>query len=522
MKSPRLGFLALLVGLAGLNLLYLWYSPFDLCGDEAHYWEWSRHLDICYYSKGPVVAYLIWLATYIGGHSAFAIRTVAVVLSAGSMVIVYLLGSRLFKSEGAGFLAVLLLVSAPMINIGAAVLTIDSPLCFFWLAAVGAWYLAVFEKRPAWWYVGGICASVAFLAKFTALFLLPGLLLFLLISREDRRWLRTPYPYLAVLLGLLGFVPFIVWNAQHGWVTVHHLMALGGAGRSRLFNPMGIPMFLFQTAAVLSPIVFGLLAYGIWKSTALGLRGGNRSHLFCQVFVWPLLLFYLPVALRKHVPVNWPFTSYLTGMIAAGAILAERLSPAYAGAQRLRKWIIAAVAVGVVISVTLRYTFVFYPLMDRVGLSAGMDHAAKQFMGYREIGARVSDTVREMAQKDGREPFIFSDNYRLSSALGFYTDKRYTTYCINVGQRRNQYDFWPGIEGFTGRNAVYAGEQLIIKGDTSRPDTLSEETLAKAFKRVERQPPLEIRRMGVLVKQFEVYKCYDFTGWTPPEKQRRY
>ena len=81
---PRIGFLTLLVGLSGLNLLYVWKCPLDLCGDEAHYWEWARHIDICYYSKGPVVAYLIWLATHIGGDSPFAIRTVAVLLSAGA------------------------------------------------------------------------------------------------------------------------------------------------------------------------------------------------------------------------------------------------------------------------------------------------------------------------------------------------------------------------------------------------------------------------------------------------------
>ena len=83
---PRIGFLILLVGLSGLNLLYVWKCPLDLCGDEAHYWEWARHIDICYYSKGPVVAYLIWLATHIGGDRPFAIRTVAVLLSAGSLL----------------------------------------------------------------------------------------------------------------------------------------------------------------------------------------------------------------------------------------------------------------------------------------------------------------------------------------------------------------------------------------------------------------------------------------------------
>ena len=428
-----------------------------------------------------------------------------------------------------------------MINIGAAALTIDSPLSFFWLAAVGAWCLALFRRNGAepraesgaapavprrawagWWYVGGLCASIGFLAKFTALFLLPGLLLFLLISKEDRRWLRTPHPYGALLAGLLGFLPFIVWNHEHGWVTVHHLMALGGAGRRRLFDPKATPMFFLQTAAVLSPIIFCFLVYGIATSTKLALRGASRAHLFCQVFVWPVLIFYAFVVLHKQVPVNWPFTSYLTGMIVTGAILAERLA-AQREAERhaLRRWIVAGVRLGFVISLALRFPFIYYPMMNRFGIPASTDHAAKMFLGYHEIGARVSEGVREMAAKDGHEPFIFSDNYRLASEIGFYSDKHYPNYCINVGQRHNQYDFWPGFEGKLGQNAICVREDLLQRGGES-DEALPIEELKNAFARVAPPESFLIKRMGVPVKRFEIYRCYNFKDWKPPEKKRKY
>src|SRR5580704_4278187 len=50
----------LITASAALHLAYLAYDcPLDLAPDEAHYWDWSRHLDWSYYSKGPLVAYLI-------------------------------------------------------------------------------------------------------------------------------------------------------------------------------------------------------------------------------------------------------------------------------------------------------------------------------------------------------------------------------------------------------------------------------------------------------------------------------
>src|SRR5262249_25418158 len=47
----------LILGSAGLHVSYLSGNcPLDLGQDEAHYWDWSRHLDWSYYSKGPLVA----------------------------------------------------------------------------------------------------------------------------------------------------------------------------------------------------------------------------------------------------------------------------------------------------------------------------------------------------------------------------------------------------------------------------------------------------------------------------------
>ncbi|MDH7499215.1 MAG: hypothetical protein QHH30_02355, partial [candidate division NC10 bacterium] len=59
----RWAFWLLLSLLTLIRLLYIQWGPLDLAPDEAHYWEWSRHLDISYYSKGPMVAFLIFLLT---------------------------------------------------------------------------------------------------------------------------------------------------------------------------------------------------------------------------------------------------------------------------------------------------------------------------------------------------------------------------------------------------------------------------------------------------------------------------
>src|SRR5678816_3966763 len=52
---------------AVLNTIYLFNNcRIDMSEDEAHYWEWSRHLDYGYYSKPPGIAWVFWVAQRVG------------------------------------------------------------------------------------------------------------------------------------------------------------------------------------------------------------------------------------------------------------------------------------------------------------------------------------------------------------------------------------------------------------------------------------------------------------------------
>ena len=70
------------------TVFLLWGCDWDLCGDEAEYWAWSRKLDWSYFARGPVIAWLIRLGTEVlGGLSLkltgslmFAVRFPCVIL----------------------------------------------------------------------------------------------------------------------------------------------------------------------------------------------------------------------------------------------------------------------------------------------------------------------------------------------------------------------------------------------------------------------------------------------------------
>src|SRR4051794_29176003 len=122
----------LLLGFLG-HLRYLTHDcPVDLSGDEAHYWEWSRNLDLSYYSKGPLVAYIIRASCNLFGDTMWAVRLPALLFACGTGLVTYLLTRKLFGSERLALGTVLLNGLVPMFIAGSVLMTIDPPFFFCW------------------------------------------------------------------------------------------------------------------------------------------------------------------------------------------------------------------------------------------------------------------------------------------------------------------------------------------------------------------------------------------------------
>src|SRR5215207_5803754 len=115
----RLIFGTFLLISAGANVVYLnWNCPIDLSGDEAQYWDWSRNLDLSYYSKGPLVAYLIRASCAVFGETMPAVRYPAIVLGMGTSIFAYLLTRKLFGSDRIALGAIALNALVPIFIFG--------------------------------------------------------------------------------------------------------------------------------------------------------------------------------------------------------------------------------------------------------------------------------------------------------------------------------------------------------------------------------------------------------------------
>src|SRR5713226_9840134 len=107
---------------AGLRIAYLVYHcPLDLAPDEAHYWDWSRHLDWSYYSKGPLVAYLIHAGCALVGPwsqqltatDMLAVRLPAVICGGLLLLSLYVLTTQVYGRERLALAVVAVALTSP-------------------------------------------------------------------------------------------------------------------------------------------------------------------------------------------------------------------------------------------------------------------------------------------------------------------------------------------------------------------------------------------------------------------------
>ena len=147
--------------------------PITLFYDEAYYLSWAQTPDWGYFSKPPVVAWLIALTTGLFGTAEWAVKLGAPLLYGLSTLLIYGIGHRLLSRES-GFFAALIFLLAPLVSFNSLFITTDAPLLFFWSAALYAFVRAQASNGWGWWLLAALCGGLGLLSKYTFILLPAG------------------------------------------------------------------------------------------------------------------------------------------------------------------------------------------------------------------------------------------------------------------------------------------------------------------------------------------------------------
>ncbi len=503
----------ILAAISILRLIYLLYTPFDLSPDEAHYWEWSRHLSLSYYSKGPGVAYIIAFFTALLGSTAFAVRAGAVVFAAGGSYFMYLIGCEITGEEKTGFYAALLSTITPLLSVGSILMTTDVPFIFFWAGTVFFFMRALKSQKMIHWYVAGLLAGLGFLSKYTMVLIYPTLLLFLLSGKEQRRLLLSPGPYVAGIITTIVSLPVFIWNFANKGVTFRHTLGQAhvGSGGFSIKEPLD---FIASQAGLFTPLIFAGFVYGIYRCGRKGFGGRSTAHLFCFFASAFVFFFFLFAGFHGKVQANWAIAAYVTALPAAVWVFQEAYKKSRPRGSRVKKTLavlgVLTVLMGTVGTVIAYCPWLLEPLAPKILWGPPFNRVTS----WQKLGDKVSDVKEEMeaeAEHDsgGEKIFIMSNTYQITSELAFYTRGQPAAYNVNTGSRRmNQYDLWPGFAALKGHDAIY------VKGGNAG---LTPRTGA-AFRECKKER-FPIYYKGRLLKEFSIFRCYGFKGFAAPARE---
>jgi len=387
--------IALAAGAARL-LLFL---GLDLYADEAYYWLWSRHLATGYFDHPPMVAWLVWLSTR-AGPGELLVRLPFVLCGVLAVVFAALTARELSADRRAPLLAALLAATGPILTLTGGLALPDAPV----EAAYGAATWLVARARGRGWLWAGLAVGLALLSKFTAALLAPALLALVLWDPDLREELRTPWPWLGAGIAVALFLPNLLWNAAHDFVSVRYQLWHGFASTVTLRSVLDYAGGLLGGPG---PVVLLLgVAFLARARTSAAKRVAAATFL-------PMLVTFA-AATRSPVEANWGALVYPALAGAAGASLAAL------GRGLRRGLVVFSAVLGVAVAVA------FAVEVRRPTLVRPDTPFVERFRGWRAYGEEAQRAAREACAGIGsppgcsEDPFVFAPSYQEAAELAYY------------------------------------------------------------------------------------------------------
>jgi len=311
--------LAIIFGFTIYRIVMLHFDRTDLFVDEAQYWHWSQNLDFGYYSKPPMIAWVIHLATLIGGSSEiFWIRVASPVLHMATTLILMPATRRLTGSDEAAHWVGVSYVTLPGVALSSVFMSTDTVL-FPFLALTLLAYSHLIERRSVGFAVlMGFAIGCGTLSKYAMLYFVGTAALSAVFLSRARFAIRDAA--IAAATALVVIAPNLWWNATHGAATLKHTS--DNANWNGLNFHIGKALEFFGSQfAVVGPVLFAALIM-VFLRLVQGRATPTERHLF--ILSWPIVLAIVFQALMSRAYANWAATAYAAGtMLAVVYLLAH-------------------------------------------------------------------------------------------------------------------------------------------------------------------------------------------------------
>lgn len=463
-----------LIGFTIFRLFYLMVNFRPLNIEEAQYWVWSRHLSLGYHSKPPLIAYFISLATHIFGNGYFGVRCIIPIAWLVTTCFLYLTARKLFNKGIAKWVAVSFFFM-PSVVVSATIISVDPLMLMFWACALYFLVGALQQKSLFYWLFLGVAIGLSALVKYTGLVFLLSLFLYLIFNYKVRLWLKSYKFYFMLVVAVLVLLPNIIWNAQHGFMAVKHVVYHNANIQGFSLHPMKAVNFLLTQLGVFTIIFFPVYLYCIFRKKYW--QDENLRLLWW--FSLPMLVMIILEALFSRAYANWAATTYLAGTILVVAILIK---------NKAYRWLKINLSYCVVIMLAF-YIIDFGVMHDLIKLPK-YPHVCRASFGWENAGKKI----RALSQRYPRANFVFDNREIWAKSVyfaGLPLNKIYVWNNLGAGK----------LEMFTSWNKACNQDFIWLSFNKSIP-----QNMCHAFKKIKKLKSINL-------KNYRTIYVYYLTGF---------
>lgn len=371
-------------------------GAYDFMRDELYYLAAARHPAWGYVDYPPITPTVARLSLWLFGPSVWGLRLWTSIAGAVVLLLTVAIARELGGGRLAGLLAGVAALASPLL-LGAnwlfETVSFDQ---LTWAVCILLFARLIRRPAPWTWLALGVALGVGLETKYQVIGLALGLLAGL-AATPLRRQLLTAWPWSAVALAALIFLPNLLWQIEHGWPSVqytlnHHATQTGDfnplsylAGQVALVGPLGLPLWLAGW-------------YLLWRHSELR-----------PLAVGATVTFVLFLLVGKNYYVGGLYAL----LLAAGAVAAERVAAR-------RRWVPATAAILAVLNGLILLPAALPLLPEPVMARSPLALARSDFgatIGWHELVDQVASADAGLSPDERSHVAILTVNYGEAGAI---------------------------------------------------------------------------------------------------------
>ncbi|HZU43723.1 MAG TPA: glycosyltransferase family 39 protein [Terriglobales bacterium] len=384
-------------------------SQYGFHRDELQTVDDARHLDwgfVAYPLIAPLIGRLelILFGTSLVGFRFFSALAMSIVVVLAGLMVKELGGNRHLQLLAAAASGISLVVL-----IQGALFQYVSFDCLWQVTAIYFLIRLMKSGDPRWWVAIGGVLGLGMETRYTMGFLALGMAGAVLVTNA-RRFLRSPWLWLGVAVSVLLFLPNVIWQAQHQFISLEFLSRLhardlrqgrySGFYQGQLWVPVNV---------VSAPLALLGLWFYLFRQEARNYR----------VVGWTVVLTFILFAITGAR--SYYTTPLYPALIAGGSIFLGSLlggaRPLWSRVTYGVEW--SAIVVNGIISMLL--VLPIAPIGSRVWkISSKVHDDFREEIGWPDLAGAVAGVYESLPAEERQRTGILTGNYGEGGALNLY------------------------------------------------------------------------------------------------------